>query len=71
MFGRQRFPGRVEAVDFFPQVCELFRVAEKVKEEGREDRLRSIGSSNDNKVTVVDDDIEGYFFFLCTKLVGL
>jgi hypothetical protein len=71
VFARQGFLGRVEAIDFLPQFSECRRVAEKVKEDGREDRFRGIGPSNDNKVTIVEDDVEWYFLFLCAGFVGL
>ena len=58
-------------INFLSQLCKFLRVAQKVEKEGREDRLRGIGSSNDDKVTIVEDNVEWYFFFICTEFVGL
>ena len=58
-------------VDFFSQFVELLRVVEEVKEERGEGRLRGIGSSNNNEVTVVEDNLKWYFFFFCTEFIGL
>ena len=58
-------------VDFLSQFNKLLWVVEKVKEEGREDRLRGVGSGNDDEVTVVEDDVKRYFLFFCAGFVGL
>lgn len=71
VFARHGFPRRVEAVNLPPQLSKLLRIAEKVIEEGTEDRLRGIGSSNDDKVAIVDYNLEWYFLFFCAEFVGL
>ena len=58
-------------VDFISQFPKFLRVGEKVEEERGKDRLRGIGSSYDDKVAIVDDNVERYFFFLCPGFVGL
>ena len=62
---------RVEAVNFPSQLGKLLWIAEKVKEEGAEGRLRGIGSGNEDSVTIADHNLERYFFFFCAKFVGL
>lgn len=71
VFARYGFIRRVEVVDLRSQLSELFRIAEEVKEERTEDRLRGIGSSDDDKVAIVDHDLERYFLFFCAEFVGL
>jgi len=71
VFARHSFTGGVETVNFPSQLGKLLRVAEKVKEEGTEDRLRGIGSGNDDEFAIVDHNLEWYFFFFCAKFVGL
>jgi hypothetical protein len=71
VFTRQRFSGRVEAIDFFSQFGKFLRIGEEVEEERSKDRLRSIGSSYDDKVSIIDDNLERYILFLCAEFVGL
>lgn len=71
VFARYHFPGRIKAINFLSQFSELLRAAKKVEEERGEDSLRGIGTRNNNKVTIVDNNFEWYFLFFSTEFVGL
>ena len=58
-------------VDFLSQFRKVLRILDEVKEEGGEDHLRGIRSGDDDKVTIVEDNIKRYFFLFCTEFVGL
>lgn len=58
-------------VNLLSQFSELLWAAKKVEEEGGEYRLRGVGTRNNNKVAIVDNNLEWYFFFFRTKFVGL
>jgi hypothetical protein len=70
-FARHRFSWRVKAINFLSQFSKFFRAAKEVEEEGREDSLCCVGTRNNDKVTIVDDDFERYFFFFRTEFVRL
>ena len=58
-------------VDFLSQSNELLWVMEKVKKERGEDYLCGIGSSNDDKVAISEDNLEWDLFFFRAEFVRL